>query len=85
MSSTPPPRRSRETDLRDYARQTNVRLVVGAALILFIVGDGLIYVIYGPYAALMGLLCLLGGLAPLVLIGLVLWLMDWVVKRANRE
>ena len=75
----------KERDLRDYARQTNVRLVVGAMLVLFLVGDGLIYWIYGPYAAMMGVLCLLGGLAPVVLIALLLWIVDLVVKRANRD
>ncbi len=72
-------------DLRKYARQTNMRLVAGAFLLLFIVGEGLIYVIYGPRSALMGLLCLGAGLSPLLLIMLSLLLIDWVVKRANRE
>ena len=30
-------------DLRYYARQTNIRIAIGAVLVLFIVGDGLIY------------------------------------------
>jgi hypothetical protein len=71
-------------DLRYYARQTNVRLGVGAILILFIIGDGLIYLIYGRNAAILGFICLAMGLAPLILIGLALWAMDWIVKRANR-
>ena len=50
-------------DLRQYARQTNFRLIVGFILLLFIVGDGLIYLFYGQGAALMGLICLLGGFA----------------------
>jgi branched-chain amino acid transport system ATP-binding protein len=53
-------------DLRRYASQTNFRLGVGGILLLFVVGDGLIYLIYGRGAALMGLLCLLLGLAPLL-------------------
>lgn len=72
-------------DLRAYARQTNVRIVAGALLVLFLIGDGLIYVIYGQGAAVMGLLCLVGGLLPVIAIILVLWILDWVVKRANRE
>lgn len=72
-------------DLRRYAQQTNIRLSVGAFLLLFIVGDGLIYVIYGPAAAISGLLCLGAGLIPLVAILLVFWLIDWVVRRANSE
>jgi TM2 domain-containing membrane protein YozV len=72
-------------DLRTYARQTNIRLVIGALLILLIVGDGLIYVIYGRSAALMGLLCIGAGLIPVFLILLIFSIMDWIIKRANRE
>ncbi len=72
-------------DLRRYARQTNVRLIVGAVLLVFVIGDGLIYVIYGPASALMGAVCLLAGLSPVLLILLALALMDWIVKRANRD
>ena len=71
-------------DLRRYARQTNTRLLAGGILILFLVGDGLIYLFYGPRAAVMGLLCLVAGLAPLLLIWLFLAGMEWIVKRANR-
>lgn len=72
-------------DLRKYASQTNVRLIIGGILLLFIVGDGLIFLIYGAGAAMTGLLCLGAGLFPVILIFLALELMDWVVKRANRE
>jgi hypothetical protein len=72
-------------DLRRYASQTNVRLIAGALVLLFLVGDGLILVIYGPSAAVMGLICLGAGLLPVVLIVFFLWLMDWVVKHANRD
>jgi hypothetical protein len=72
-------------DLRRYARQTNVRLIVGALVLLFIVGDGLIYLIYGKGPALMGLLCLLAGLTPVALTLLVLLLLAWVAKKAEGE
>jgi len=72
-------------DLRKYARQTNVRLGVGAVLILLVVGLGLIYFIYGPGAAVTGLLCLLGGLSPIALIILSLAILDWIGQRANRS
>jgi hypothetical protein len=72
-------------DLRKYARQTNTRLIAGALLVLFVVGDGLIYFIYGKAAALMGLLCLLAGLIPVGLTVLVLLLLDWIRKRADRD
>lgn len=72
-------------DLRRYARQTNVRLIAGALLLVFIIGSGLIYIIYGPASALMGLVCLMAGLAPILLILLALALIDWIVQRANRD
>ena len=72
-------------DLRKYARQTNVRIGVGAALILFVVGTGLVYYIYGAGAAVGALLCLLAALVPVALIFLSLALLDWIQKRANRS
>jgi hypothetical protein len=72
-------------DVRNYMKDTNLRLVVGALLLLFIVGDGLIWLIYGFGAALMGLLCMLGAFVPIGIILLLLNLSDWIVKRANRD
>jgi hypothetical protein len=73
------------TDLRRYASQTAARLIVGALLILFVVGLGLIWWIYGLGAALMGLLCLLGALVPIGLIWFFLFGLDILVKRLNKE
>ena len=70
-------------DLRDYARQTNVRLIIGAFILLFVVGIGLIWLIYGKAAAGMGLLCLLGALVPILLIGLIFGGMDWILKNVR--
>lgn len=72
-------------DLRSYMKDTNTRLIVGALAMLFIVGDGLIWLIYGFGAAMMGLLCMLGAFVPIGLILLFLNLSDWIVKRANRD
>ena len=72
-------------DLRQYARQTNFRLVVGFFLVLFIIGDGLIYLFIGREAAIMGLICLVAGIAPIILILLALWIIDWIVRRNNPE
>jgi hypothetical protein len=72
-------------DLRKYASQTNVQLIGGGLLVLFIIGDGLIYLIYGSGPALMGLMCLLAGMIPVVLTVLVLLLLDWIRKRADRD
>jgi energy-converting hydrogenase Eha subunit E len=70
-------------NLRQYARQTNVRLLIGFGFILFIIGDSLIFFIYGREAAILGFICLLAGLFPLVLIGLALRLMEKVLDRAQ--
>ena len=72
-------------DLRKYARQTNMRLIAGGILLLFFLGDGLIYVFYGGGAAVMGLVCLAAGMFPLLLIWLALAAVEWFTRRANRE
>ena len=72
-------------DLRKYMRDTNVRLVVGAIRLLFIAGLGLIWLIYGFSAAVSGFLCILAAFVPIGLIFLVLFGMDWIVKRANPD
>ncbi|HEX9014230.1 MAG TPA: hypothetical protein VF813_11960 [Anaerolineaceae bacterium] len=72
-------------DLRKYSRQTGFRVVAGFLLLVFIVGDGLIYIFYGGQQALIGLLCLLGAMVPVLGVVIFLWIADWVVKRANRE
>lgn len=72
-------------DLRDYARKTNVRLGVGAVLLLFVVGLGLIYLIYGPQAASFGLFCLLAGLTPVVLILVIFFFIDRIMRNAGRK
>lgn len=67
-------------DLRDYSKQTNVRLGVGAFILLFVVGLSLIWIFYGGGAAGMGFMCLLAGLAPIILIVLVFLFIDWILK-----
>jgi hypothetical protein len=70
-------------DLREFAKQTNIRLGIGAFILLFVVGIGLIYFIYGPGAAGIGLLCLIGSLVPIALIMISLYGIDWILKRAR--
>ena len=72
-------------DLRKYIRQTNLHLIAGALVLLFIVGDGLIYLLYGSSAAVIGLLCLMGGMIPVGLVVLIMMLLDWIAKRANPD
>jgi hypothetical protein len=72
-------------DLRKYSRQTNVRLIIGFLLVLFFIGDGLIFLFYGQGAAMMGFICLLAGISPVILIVISLWFIDWIVRRNNPE
>ncbi len=72
-------------DLRRYAQQTNFRLLVGFLALVFLLGDGLIYVFMGQNAAIMGLVCLALGLAPAVIVWLVLELMGWLVKKERER
>jgi hypothetical protein len=72
-------------DLRKFNRGTTIRLIVGAFILLFTVGLGLIYLIYGSNAAISSLICMLAGLFPVGMIVGILWLLDWIVKRADRD
>jgi hypothetical protein len=72
-------------DLRKFAQQTNVQLIVGGLLVLFIIGDGLIMFFYGPSAAVFGLMCIGIGIIPVIIIYLVFVFIDWIVKNARRE
>ena len=72
-------------DLRDYARKTNVQLGIGALLLLFIVGLGLIYLIYGKEAAALGFFCLMFALIPVLMILFFFFVFDWMMKRARRK
>ena len=72
-------------DLRKYANQTNIRLVIGGLLVLFIVGLGLIYLFYGPGAALSGMICLLVGLVPLFLIWFAFFILEIITKRGRDQ
>jgi hypothetical protein len=72
-------------DLRKYARNTTFQLVIGAILLLFLVGLPLIGLIYGTNAAVLGLICMGAGLAPIALIILVLWILEWISNRAKGD
>jgi multisubunit Na+/H+ antiporter MnhB subunit len=70
-------------DLRKYSKQTNVRLALGAFILLFIVGVGLIWLIYGENAAGMGFMCMLAALFPVILILFVFVAIEWILKRVR--
>ncbi len=70
-------------DLRKYAGVTQLRIVIGALALLFGGGGILIYLIYGPGGAAMGLGCLVVALAPVVLIVLALWGVERLTRRGH--
>ena len=72
-------------DLRKYAAKTTINLVIGAVLLLIVVGLGLIALIYGSGAALMGFICILGGLAVVGLIVLAVFGLDYFLKKSGKD
>jgi hypothetical protein len=76
---------SQERDLQKYSRTTQRRLIVGVLVIVFAVGVGLIYLIYGEKAGWAALICTGLGLVPVVLIGGFLWFLGWFARSARRE
>ena len=70
-------------DVRKYSEQTKYRLVIWFIAILFIVGLGLIWLIIGERAALLGLLCLIGSALPIGLIVLFMKGLDTIVKKQD--
>ena len=83
MAKLPTEKPPAGVDLRKYASQTNFRLVVWFILILIIVGLGLIWVIYGKNAALLGFFCLLGAGIPVTLIAIFIFGLDRFVKKSD--
>ena len=73
-------------DLRKYSSQTTLRLILGGIVVALLVGGGLIFLFYGSTGIGAALLSCIGiGLFPVVLILIFLQVIDWIVKRANRE
>ena len=71
-------------DIRQYMKQTETRLILGFLLLVFLIGDGLIFYFYGTGAGIAGLICLAGMMVPVFLIVLFLWIAERVVK-SNQE
>ena len=72
-------------NLRDYAKQTDRRLIVGGLILLFLVGGGLIWWFYGTPAAGLGVTCLMAGLAPVVIIVSLFFIIERILKSAGRR
>lgn len=77
--------RKRATDLRAFAAQTQTRLILGGLALLFLVGGGLIWLVYGPQAATLGLICMSVGLIPVLLIWGALALMGWLAQARDDD
>lgn len=71
-------------DIRQYMKQTETRLILGFLVLVFLIGDGLIFYIYGTGAGIAGLICLAGMMVPVFLIVLFLWIAEKVVQ-SNQE
>jgi hypothetical protein len=61
-----------------------VRLIFGFLVLVFLVGDGLIFLYYGRAAGLAGFLCILGILLPVLLVVFILWIADRVVRHQRQ-
>ena len=60
-----------------------MRLALGAFILLFVIGVGLIWLIYGGNAAGMAFTCLLAALFPIILIMGIFLGIEWILKRAR--
>ncbi len=78
MTDKPPA--NRPTNMRELHRRTERNLIIGGLIILFVVGGGLIWLLYGVEQALMAELCM-GGL--LALFGGMYWLVMKFLKAAG--
>jgi protein-S-isoprenylcysteine O-methyltransferase Ste14 len=72
------------SDLRSYARSTNLRLIAGGAILLLVVGNLLVFLLYDGWTALQSLVCMVAFLLPLGMIVVILWIMERIV-RADRN
>jgi len=68
---------NKPTNMRELRQRTDRNLIVGALVILFVIGGGLIWLLYGPDQAIMAELCM-GGL--LVFFGAIYWLIVRIMK-----
>lgn len=75
---------SAQRNLRSYTRGTTVRLIIGGVFLLVLLGNGLIWILYGGMAALQSLICMGTFLIPIGLIALALTIMEWIVRK-NRD
>jgi hypothetical protein len=62
-----------------------MRLIIGGLFILLVVGDGLVWIIYGDEAALLGLLCVGTGLSPILIVLIFFWIIDRIIHHEHTQ
>jgi hypothetical protein len=72
-------------DLRKYARHTDMQLLIGFFILLIVVGLGLIFFLWGAGAAVSGLICVGVVLLPVLAVLGVVWVLDYLARRARGE
>ncbi len=77
-----PDTRRNVTDSRAFQRQLERELIIGGLVIGLLVGDGLIFLIWGPQAAVTALGCFVLFLGLIVVVWLFLVFVSWL---GNRE
>ena len=76
MHPVAPPNSHPPTDLRRHRQRTERRLILGGFVILFVVGGGLVWRLYGAWAALTCVVCLGSGVVLFLGLRLILGLME---------
>jgi hypothetical protein len=67
----------RPTDMRDYRKKLEQRLIIAVAIALVVVGSIVIGLVYGWRSVLTGLICLVPGVA---ILGLLWLLLGWLER-----
>jgi hypothetical protein len=78
-------RQSRGFDPFRFARSTEGQLVIGFFVLLYVVGGGLIWYFYGRAGALLGWLCMTGGLLFFLLLYAIVSLIGWWANREYKD
>ena len=74
---------------RSHREQTDRNALIGFFILLFIVGGGLIWLLYGNGAAVLGIGCIVVGAGMAAIVMLIMfglqWLSDWLDKREMED
>ena len=77
--------KERNRDLRTYARSTQLRLALGGILLIFVVGGGLIWWLYGWRTSRTALLCTGIALVPVVAILVWFQVLSWLSRKGRGD